>query len=347
MSQLQQPRRRIIGQIVALSILVGLFTAFWYRNELFDMIAVARYAPSSEMSALATRTTMTTTAKNIFYTSTPTVDGTQRFNEQCGSHEKNSVTLGCYAPQSQCNVLLARFISHSCMQITLYNVTDAKLDGIMEVTAAHEMLHAAYARVSSSGKHRLAQLLTDEQKKLADDASFNERMSVYADLTKEDQLDELHSIIGTEVALLPAELEAYYRTYFVDRSRVVTMYRTYADTFLVLRQQANQLAQSLDQQALEITSRSNAYNQAVASLNSQIREFNQRAQSGYFTSRAAFDAERTVLEQEVLRIQTEQAQLRRAIDTYNSDKQRYETAAGDLSKLNNSIDSNLAPIPTV
>ncbi len=49
---------------------------------------------------------------------------------------KRNAILGCYNPSSR--------------DIYIYNVTNSELDGVKEVTAAHEMLHAAWERLSES-----------------------------------------------------------------------------------------------------------------------------------------------------------------------------------------------------
>ena len=45
--------------------------------------------------------------------------------------------------------------------IFLYNVQDARLAGVQQVTAAHEMLHAAYDRLSTKDKNYVDGLLMD------------------------------------------------------------------------------------------------------------------------------------------------------------------------------------------
>ncbi len=72
--------------------------------------------------------------------------------------------LGCYVTQ----------------RIYIYDVKDAKLDGIREVTAAHEMLHAAYERMSSSEQTKVNALLEVEYEKLRNDKDLAERMAFYA-----------------------------------------------------------------------------------------------------------------------------------------------------------------------
>lgn len=88
----------------------------------------------------------------------------------------------------------------------------------MVVTAAHEMLHLAYRRLSEARRREL-QLLIDEAIKMNDGVRLESELKGQA--TPEDRYDEAHSLLGTEYRRLPTDLEAYYATYFADRAKVV------------------------------------------------------------------------------------------------------------------------------
>jgi hypothetical protein len=120
-------RYLIIASIVAVVILGIRFT-----QELEDLSRLATYRPSSEITRLATSTTMTPLAKRFFYVNNPTIEAKKLSLNLCKTSE-HTIVLGCYVVRKG---------------IFLQEVNDPRLKGVMEVTAAHEMLHVVYQRMS-------------------------------------------------------------------------------------------------------------------------------------------------------------------------------------------------------
>jgi hypothetical protein len=85
------------------------------------------------------------------------------------------------------------------------------------VTAAHEMLHLVYRRLSNERKEKLAPLI--DQAITMNIAGIQDELK--NELNDDDRRDEAHSLLGTEYQDLPSELETYYKQYFADRSKVV------------------------------------------------------------------------------------------------------------------------------
>ncbi len=86
----------------------------------------------------------------------------------------------------------------------------------MPVTAAHEMLHAAYAELAPGQRRRVDQLL-DQAFEASADQRLRDTLAEYADAEPGQRHNELHSILPTEVAELSPPLERYYQRYFEDR----------------------------------------------------------------------------------------------------------------------------------
>jgi predicted nucleic acid-binding Zn-ribbon protein len=187
--------------------------------------------------------------------------------------------------------------------IYVYNVTDERLGGVLQVTASHEMLHAAYERLNESDKIRVDGLITEAFKTVAD-----ERIkSTIEDYRKNgaDTTNELHSILGTEVRTLPPELETYYKRYFTDRQVVVGYSERYEQAFTErknkvaesdtqlgqLKKQIDTAEATLDAKSKAIeTERSrlsgllsaksySAYNAGVPGYNAQVSDYNQQVRS--------------------------------------------------------------------
>ena len=180
---------------------------FWNRNTMFDWWVLRDYKTPSVIASLSTDTGMTAYGQRLFYVNEPTLDDKAVFNSHCGDLNEETAVLGCYRGDRQ--------------GIHIYDVTDERLHGVEQVTAAHEMLHQAYDRLSGGERARIDALLEDYYVNELTDQSIKDKMEIYKQLEPGQLANEMHSIFGTEVATLPAELETYYQKYFTDRQKVV------------------------------------------------------------------------------------------------------------------------------
>ncbi len=327
-----QPRlRSIFSLVVGVGFVALAIAVFMQRDFIADSIRAYQFTPDAAVASMPAETGMSERGKLLFMASHPKLDDTQQFNTVCENTEKNSMVLGCYFDRT----------------IYLYNVDNKEIAGIEEVTAAHEMLHAAYDRLSASERAAISEPLLAKAEELKSVDEFQARMKAYESLSAEDQLNELHSILATEVRDLPDELESYYAKYFTDRSKTVALYEQYADVFRQLQNETEQLAKSLDALAVEINTRGEAYTQATQQLARDISGFNQRAQSGEFNSEYEFNAERGALVMRSQQLDIEYRSLQGMIASYDSQKRRYDAVATHLHELTNSLDSSLAPVPEV
>lgn len=314
--------------------LVSVVLAAWLlvnRQYVVDQVTVWQYQPSDEVAALAQRSSMSEQAKFYFYASQPTLEDAANFNQKCTRKEQNVAILGCYT---------GRFIY-------IYNVTDEKLDGIREVTAAHEMLHAAYSRLSADEKSRLATLLTDEYDKLKSDERFAEKMAFYARTEPGERDNELHSIIGTEVDSISGELEAHYRRYFIDRGQIVALHHKYEDVFNDLKSQADDLIARMTKLGDDIEADTATYNTQVTQLNQDIEAFNARANGGGFESEAEFNRARGVLVARAGQLEVMRQEINQMVARYEALRHDLEEIASQSSTLNRSLDGTLAPSPSI
>lgn len=185
--------------------LVGLSAlGLWQRQAVLDWWRLRDFAPSARIAELSQHTTMTDYGRKLFYVHHPELNDKYQFTQSCPTSEQ-TIVLGCY-------------ITHQSIHI--YDVQDDRLNGIEEVTAVHEMLHAAYDRLSRGEQERIDALVAKAFNEYADErvkkvvASYEQRDASVVP-------NELHSIIGTEVRQLPPELEEYYSKYLANRLRVV------------------------------------------------------------------------------------------------------------------------------
>lgn len=175
--------------------------------------------PSPEIVQLATAAGMTPEAQKLFYRQQPKIQAKPIFAQSCQQLNRTAdeiVAVGCYRTTGQ----LGRGESG---EIFIQSIVDPRFSGIMEVTAAHEMLHAVYARLSDAERNRLAPQLQQAAKLIKDErlASIFKR---YQEKDLQLYYNELHSHLGTELADLGnPELEKHYSRYFSNRLQLVAL----------------------------------------------------------------------------------------------------------------------------
>ncbi len=251
------------------------------QQRVVDQLAVWQFEPSDQISSYVDRVGFTDEGLLLFLASRPIVTAGETFDEVCGSYEDEVGILGCYRPFDR--------------TIYLFDVTDERLDGIEEVVAAHEMLHAAWARMSDSERDNIGALLEVEAAKLLSSPGFAETMEFYAEVEPGQRQNELHSILGTEFTGLDPELEAHYARYFVDRGSVVALHEASNAVFTAQAEALDALTTQIDGLAASIDADYASYNAGYDELNAAIGSFNSRANAGEFETQAQFDAERNAL----------------------------------------------------
>jgi len=320
----------ILNIIISLILIVLSLLIVANRQRIIDQITVWQFHATSAITALVDRAGMNSNGKFLYLASQPILDSTQNFNNECDRIENTTSILGCY----------------SNSRIFVYDVTDQKLDGIREVTATHETLHAVYARLDSTEKAKIDVLLEAEYKKLENNKDYSDRMAFYARTEPGERDNELHSVIGTEIANINPDLEKYYDNYFSDRQKVVALNTKYSSVFINLKNHANVLLAQLNALSKSISSGTEKYNSDVKTLNSDIIAFNKRADSGSgFNSQSQFNSERAVLSARVDELDVNRSKIDSDIATYDQILAEYNSLASESKKLYNSIDSTLAPAP--
>lgn len=195
----------------------------WRAQDITDWWVLRNYQPSSTVRSLADAASMNDEGRKLFYVNKPQIISGQAFSSQCDFGAEKTIVLGCYIAEDG--------------GIYLYDVTDPRLDGVEQTTAAHEMLHAAYRRLSSSEKKRIDDMLLVYYASLKDERLLA-TIDSYKKTEPSELTNEMHSIFATEIANLTPDLEEYYRTYFDDRMAVVRLSEKYQHEFTSRREQA-------------------------------------------------------------------------------------------------------------
>lgn len=280
---MEAKKRFWVGNVlVTLAIVAGSIAAVIYRQDIIDWWRLQSYKPSPAIVQLADNATMQGRGRELFYISEPVIEDRQAFNQNCTNQDEESIVLGCYKAQ----------------KIYLFNVTDQRLAGVKEVTAAHEMLHAAYERLSADERKHINTLLEPQMQQIAD-PRLTTLIKLYNKQEPGELYNEMHSILATEYPNLSPELETYYKRYFSNRQKIVQYSQNYEGMFLASKERIaqyderlNTLKQQIDannaqletQQALleaesqrlnRLQAQSpETYNREVPPYNDKVRSFN-------------------------------------------------------------------------
>jgi hypothetical protein len=320
-----EPRRGLgwLGPVITLAILLGASGWLALNHDLAsDWVATRGYQAPNNIQQMADATSMTPYARRLFYVNKPAVEGRNAFNKECSNASDQVSVLGCYTGNRQ--------------GIYIYNVTDARLDGIQQVTAAHEMLHQAYDRLSDSERAEIDTLLVDYAKTVTDPELLS-KMDAYKKSEPHDLVNEYHSIFGTEVAKLPAPLEDYYKKYFTDRGKVIALHDKYQAVFTERTnqianydKQLDSLKKQIEQDKVSISSQEadlklrraqmdawldanniSAYNEAVPSFNADVSRYKTTVSS----TNAHIDEYNRLIDARN-NIAVEEQQLQQALDSH-------------------------------
>lgn len=285
----ERPVRRSVGTALAivvagllnLTLVAGAGWGFANSQRVADQLTVWDFEPTSAISRYVERSTFTEYGEFLFRASRPNVLGGEEFEGACGGRHEGVGILGCYHPATRL--------------ITLYDVTDPRLDGMEEVTASHEMLHAAWHRLSDSERERVGVLLEAEAESLAGDGAFAARMKFYARTEPGERRNELHSIIATEIADVSPALEEYFSLYFTDRQSIVHLHVVSHAVFVDLEARTEAVIEQLEAVEAQIEADYAAYIAASDVLSADIARFNRRRSNGEFSSQEQFNRERAEL----------------------------------------------------
>ena len=125
-SQRSSNKNRILSTIIfCFFLIVSTIFIIIYRQRIVDQITVWGFTPSTQATNLVERAGMNSNGMFYYYASQPSLyglDTASSFNKTCNDTETTTAILGCFSGN----------------KIYIYVVANKQLDGISEVTAAHE-----------------------------------------------------------------------------------------------------------------------------------------------------------------------------------------------------------------
>lgn len=291
-------------------------------QQVSDWWVLRGYVPSAAVSELASKASLNEDSRKLFYVYNPQLLNKENFKGKCEIGEE-TIVLGCYISTDKIYVL---------------DVDDSRLEGVEEVTAAHEMLHVVYDRLGASEKEELDNQLISYFNELNNER-LNKTIESYRARDPNIVANELHSILGTEYADLPEELENHYKKYFIDRAVVVNQSKKYAQEFERRENQIKEfdarlqsLNASIEQAQTDLEFKSSALQQErsdLESLRGNTDDYN-RAVPGYNANVNQFNRELEL--------------LKTMINEYNQIVKERNVVAVEEQELVEAIDSRLSEI---
>ncbi len=316
----------ILAAILKPLIIIGMVLVVLTQKQwIVDQVKLYRYQAPPEISAIADTTTMTSKARHDFYVNHPQIQGRQEFNQSCPNNGgEQTIILGCYKPLQN--------------GIYVYTVTDPQLKGVQEVTAAHEMLHAAYDRLSKRERQRVDGLLQDYYSNGMHDERLTQVFASYKKSEPDDLVNEMHSIFATEVAVLPPALEEYYKQYFTNRQAVTNFASQYRAAFTTRQNQIKDYDSQLKTLKVEIDT-------AEANLAARSTELTARRQelatSPSSGNVAAYNNQVDKFNSLVSQYNALLSQVKVKISTYNALIQKRNDVSVEAQNLSQELNSRL------
>lgn len=329
---LEKKRTNKAGWVASLVIVLLTVTfaliGFTQRQTIVDNILAAQYQPSSSVVQIRENIDLTEYGTLLFNASQPELQVADEFNDSCQQQkETNNPILGCYIGQ----------------RIFIYDVKHEKLQGIEETTAAHELLHAAYERMSESEK---AEVNAEIKKVLSTiiTPELEKRLKYYRETEPGQEYNELHAILGSEFPELGKTLEEHYSQYFRSRDVIVDYYEEYNGVFEAVTTKLEAQLDTINALTRQTNARIATYNNAQRALNADIDAFNRRAQSGGYSSTSAYQADRNELEARRTSLESERNAIESNISRIKQLTDERNKLVKEYNALSLSINSSLDPI---
>lgn len=311
--------------VAILILVIGLGLFAWNNKwEIHDRWTSKAYVATRDSSEVLANLNLTSHGELVYKASRTEVDDKGNFRTRCpvDRYEEASV-LGCYYAQ----------------RIYILKVDEPKLAGVEEVTAAHELLHAQFERMSLSKKVEVEDLLANWRRSVQDEDT-NQLVEEYKKNLgeSEDLNNEIFAIYGTQLEEVSPELEKIYQEYFKDRASIVARYKQYSSEFKELEDRVN----TYDAKLAKLKSEKEDLEQEITKLGNELsaqkRELevlnNSDSAEEYQRAAVAYNVQVGVYNKKVLRI-------RAVVDEYNNIVEQRNSEALYAKSLSDKLNANV------
>jgi hypothetical protein len=300
--------KKLLSFVALLAIIATPILIIVNLQAIEDWWKLRDYTPPAAVAKLTEEDTMTQKAQHLFYINHPQlIADKMAFRKACPQAEQ-TIVLGCYHPVEN--------------GIAVYDITDARLNGVKEVTSAHEMLHAAYDRLSSKDKSYVNGLLQNYYNNDVKNQRIIDIINAYKKAEPNDVVNEMHSIFGTEVASLPAPLETYYKQYFSNRQAVISLSNQYQSVFTQNQQQLTSIKNQIEILKTQLESLKQQITDQEAEIQSESQRLQELRNSNrideYNASVAPYNAKVNALRSLIAQFNAKVVRVNQLVEQYNA-----------------------------
>lgn len=194
---------------------------------------------STEIKDLADNLGFRYDGKLLFYRAHPELVDADVLQSNCPNDASDSVEFGCYLPSEN--------------KIYILHASDQEVNQEEYTTAAHEMLHVAWHKLTTDEQSNLSIHL----KKVLNDANNVDSAGLQTTMKTYPEGDavlnsELHSFMGSEFAVLDIELDLHFSKYFTDRQVSVQKNKEFDETLTAKLASLDQESSRLDQESARL-----------------------------------------------------------------------------------------------
>jgi hypothetical protein len=229
----------IAGRVFGWAVVAAVLAVFFCWEPLY--VTYNDVMLDSQIVKIADSSGFNQKGKFLFYSNNPELVGPDSLNEVCPNDSETSIEFGCFVPKNK--------------KIYILRSQDPNFDDIMYVTAAHEMLHAAWQGLAKSERDDVATRLNLALGSGANSTKLREKISQYPkDKSVIDS--ELHSFAGSEFIGIHDD---YFKKYFTDINLPYSNKNNYDTKIAAKLSSIDQKSAQLDALANELNTFKNKY----------------------------------------------------------------------------------------
>jgi hypothetical protein len=327
----------VIIAIVAIASQLGLIAvAAWGASNVGvvrDWLVVGKVAGSAQLDAYVEGAGLSSAGRFYLLAAKPILHTPETFDDACPVREAGIAALGCYSAETD--------------TIHLLDIADDTLQTLEPVVAAHEALHAIWARLDSTERAAIAVEVERSFASVHDPAMLG-RLAPYESLLPSERDGELFALLGTESALVTPELEAVYSRYFDDRLACVRLAASSANVIAEIASSIESIGTQILAVDASVSDAMTSYNRERRSLKRDIKMFNKRADTpGYFASSSTFARERSELANRTTRLERSRRALNVLIEEYNALVAQMEILNARAKTVNTALGIDASAMVTI
>lgn len=320
-----RPYKKLVGLALSLLLLGAGFWALQNKWQIRDTIASRGYKATQDSEEVRANLKLTNRGDLVYRASLTEVDSKENFKLRCPVNKFESASvLGCYANQ----------------RIYVLKVDEPKLQGVEEVTATHELLHAQWERMSSSRKKEVEGLIEALRPNIKDAETLDLVKSYQANIgTGEELYNEMFAIFGTQLNEVGAELEEVYSEYLTNRGEITKLYKSYNAEFKRIEDQLAKYDSRLGRLKSEKEALEAELNSLSAVLEAEKSQLNSLENSGAFEE---YTTMATTYNQKVQNYNNKVERIRAVIDEYNGLVEERNALAVSAKDLQDQLNANVS-----